>query len=220
MKNRFKLSAAAMSFVVCSSASASLITIETGFSSAGAQVDALAYRSLVDSAVAISSSGYGSTTVAMYDNISNHSLFPSGSFTDIAFKSTVDFYVSPANAGSWQIRAGVDFGFGGAIFVDGMAYDYKTNDMWWDGSYSDSSQYLSINTLTLAAGYHTLNLYGLEGCCDGFQQAQFRIGGIGDFTTFSVSDNLTPVPEPETHAMLLVGLGLLGFAIWNRKPNI
>lgn len=220
MKNRFRLSAAVISFVVCGSASASVITIETGFSSAGAQIDALAYRSLVDSAVAIPAFGYGSTTVAAYDNISNHGLFPGGSFTDIAFKSTVDFYVSPANAGSWQIRAGVDFGHGGAIFVDGVAYDYKTNDMWWAGSYSDSSQYLSINSLTLAAGYHTLNLYGLEGCCDGFQQAQYRIGGTGDFVTFSASDNLSPVPEPETHAMLLVGLGLIGLAIRNRKPNV
>ena len=220
MKNIFKLSAAVMSIVVCNSVSASLITIETGFSSAGAQIDALAYRSLVDSAVATPSPGYGSAAVAAYDNISNHTLFPGGSLTDIAFKSTVDFYVSPANAGPWQIRAGVDFGHGGAIFVDDMPYDYKTNDMWWNGSYSDSSQYLSINTLILAAGYHTLNLYGLEGCCDGFQQAQFRIGGVGDFATFSTSDNLSPVPEPETHAMLLVGLGLIGFAVWNRKTNI
>ncbi|QOJ24645.1 MAG: PEP-CTERM sorting domain-containing protein [Gammaproteobacteria bacterium] len=217
MKNRFKYSAAIMLFVLCSSANASLITIETGFSAAGAQVDALAYQALVDSAVATPSFGYGSTTIPVYDNISNHSLFPSGSFTDIAFKSTVDFYVSPANAGAWQIRAGVDFGHGGAIFVDGVAYDFKTNDMWWAGSYSDSSQYLSINSLTLAAGHHTLNLYGLEGCCDGFQQAQFRIGGSGDFATFSANDTLSPIPEPETHAMLLVGLGLLFFSVRRKK---
>ena len=219
MKNSFKFSAAVMSLALCGGASASVITIETGFSNAGSQIDALAYQSLVDAAVALPSAGYGTTTVAVYDNISNHSLFPGGSNTDIAFKSIVDFYVSPANAGAWQIRAGVDFGHGGAIFVDGVAYDFKTNDMWWNGSYSDSSQYLSINTLNLAAGNHTLNLYGLEGCCDGYQQAQFRIGGAGDFTTFSANDNLSPIPEPETYAMLLAGLGLLGFVARREKQN-
>lgn len=82
--------------------------------------------------------------------------------------------------------------------------------MWWNGSYSNPSQYFDI-TLNLSAGNHTLNIYGLEGCCDGGQQAQFKIGN-GSFTTFSTSDTLAPVPEPETFAMLLAGLGLVGFA--------
>lgn len=219
MKITFTLSVTAISLALFGGANASSITIETGFSTAGPQIDAAAYQSVVDSAVAISSIGYGIATPAIYDNISNHGLFAGGSTTDIAFKSTVDFYVSPANAGAWQIRAGVDFGHGGAIFVDGSAYDFKTNDMWWNGSYSDSSQYLSINTLNLAAGFHTLNLYGLEGCCDGGQQAQFRIGGTGDFTTFSTNDSLSPVPEPETYAMLLAGLGLMGFMVSRRKES-
>lgn len=219
MKITLKLSVTVISLALFGSANASSITIETGFSTAGPQTDAAAYQSIVDSAVAIPSMGYGIATPAIYDNISNHGLFAGGSATDIAFKSTIDFYVSPANAGAWQIRAGVDFGHGGAIFVDGLAYDFKTNDMWWNGSYSDSSQYLSINTLNLAAGYHTLNLYGLEGCCDGGQQTQFRIGGAGDFTTFSTSDTLSPVPEPESYAMLLAGLGLMGFMAHRRKGS-
>jgi len=35
---------------------------------------------------------------------------------------------------------------------------------------------------------------------------------------FSV-DNITPVPEPETYAMLLAGLGLLGFMAHRRKET-
>lgn len=219
MKTKFKFSAAVVSLALSAGTSASTITIETGFSAAGSQIDAAAYQSVVNAAIAIPSAGYGAATVAIYDNISNQSLFLGGSSTDIAFKSTVDFYVSAANAGAWQIRAGVDFGHGGAIFVDGLAYDFKTNDMWWNGSYSDSSQYLSINTLNLAVGNHTLNLYGLEGCCDSYQQAQFRIGSAVDFTTFSTSDSLSPIPEPETYALLLAGLGLLGFMSQCRKQN-
>ena len=219
MKTVFKFTAIFMSFTLVVSAHASLIKIETGFSAAHQQADAAAYKSLVDAAVASPSAGYGTTFVTSYDNISNRNLFTGGSKTNIAFKSTIDFYVSAENAGSWQFRAGVDFGHGGAIFVDDAAYEFKTNDMWWNGRYNRPSQYFSINSLNLTAGYHKLSLYGLEGCCDGYQQAQFRVGG-GDFTTFSTSDNLTPVPEPEIYTMLLTGLGLIWYIAYRRKDSI
>ena len=219
MKIVYKLTAVVMSFTLLVSAHASLIKIETGFSAARQQTDAAAYKSLVNTAVASPSAGYGTTFVTSYDNISNRNLFPSGSKTDIAFKATIGFYVSAENAGSWQFRIGVDFGHGGAIFVDDVAYDFKTNDMWWNGSYKNSSQYFSINSLNLATGNHTLNLYGLEGCCDGYQQAQFSVGS-GDFTTFNTSDNLTPVPEPEIYTLMLAGLGLIWCIAYRRKESI
>ena len=104
MKTTFKFSVAIMALALFGGANASTITIETGFSAAGPQIDAATYQSVVNAAVAISSPGYGTATPAIYDNISNHGLFSGGSTTDIAFKSTIDFYVSPANAGAWQIR--------------------------------------------------------------------------------------------------------------------
>ncbi|WP_292996568.1 FxDxF family PEP-CTERM protein [Nitrosomonas sp.] len=36
---------------------------------------------------------------------------------------------------------------------------------------------------------------------------------------FLTSAILTPVPEPETYAMLLAGLGLLGFVVRRRKVS-
>jgi hypothetical protein len=213
-----KFVTAIISGMLISNANASIITIETGFSSTGQQIDAAAYKSAVDAAVSSPSNGYGSTIVPIY-NISNHSLFSNGSSTDIAFKSTIEFYVSAANAGAWDFRAGVDFGRGGALFIDGIAYDFKSNDMWWNGNYSDALQFLSATSLNLAAGNHTLNIYGFEGCCDGYQQVQFSIGGE-PFTTFGATDNLSPIPEPETYAMLLTGLGLIGFMARSRKQSI
>jgi len=61
---------------------------------------------------------------------------------------------------------------------------------------------------------------GFERCCDGDQQAQFKAPSSSVFTTFSSTDGLNAVaavPEPETYAMLLAGLGLIGFTASRRK---
>lgn len=84
--------------------------------------------------------------------------------------------------------------------------------MWWNYSYNNPSQYFNVS-VNFGAGSHTLNLYGLENCCDGGQQTQFKAPGASSFTTFSANDGLvSAVPEPESYAMILAGLGLLGFA--------
>ncbi len=207
----FALAVIVSAAIACGAAQASTITIQTAHSSAAAQNSAAAYRSVVDAALASPAGAANSKTVATYDNISNLSLF-GGSPVNLAFKSTVDFGVSAANAGLWTIRSGVDFGKGGAIFVDGVAYGFNSSDMYWAGSYNIPGQYFNI-ALNLAAGNHTLNIYGLEGCCDGFQQAQFKAGSSASFTTFSNTDSLvSPVPEPGIYAMLLIGMCLLAFS--------
>jgi hypothetical protein len=195
---------------VGSSHAATTIELQTGFSAAGAQATAEAYRAVVDAAVASPSGGYGSTFINSYDNVSNHDLF--GSSTNIAFKSTINFDVASGASGNWAFRAGVDFGNGGAVFLDGQAVDFRSNDMWWAGSYSNPTQFLQF-AANIGAGSHTLNIYGLEGCCDGGQQVQFDSGsGFKSFTA-------APVPEPETYALMLAGLAGLGF-VARRKQAI
>ncbi|MBL8413573.1 MAG: CCXG family PEP-CTERM protein [Propionivibrio sp.] len=189
---------------------ASIIEIGTGYSTAGTQVSAADYKSVVDSAIT------SSVSVMSYDNVIPQNILGTGT-TDFAFKSTVSFGVSAALAGNWEIRSGVDFGRGGAIFIDGVAQDFKTTDMWWAGSYDDKSQSFDVS-LILGAGNHILQLYGLEGCCSGMQQAQFKVGSSNSFTSFSSNDNLVfTVPEPETYSMVLAGLGLMGTIVRRRK---
>ncbi len=206
-----KLAALAVALVYGSS-EAAVITFQTGYSNAGAQVSANAYRDVVDAAVAISSH---STVLSNYDIVSNQSLFGAGA-TNIAFKSSINFGLSAA--GTYSFRAGVDFGNGGAVFLDGQAVDYKTSDMWWAHDYANTNSVFSVSNKALSAGNHTLTIYGLEGCCDGGQQVQFSANG-GAFQSFSANTlQMAPVPEPETYAMMLGGLGVMG-AVARRRRN-
>ncbi len=168
------------------------------------------YKTAVESAVLLSPL----ISIASYDSV-NPGLSQSG---NDAYKATVTFGV--ASAGSWSFRAGVDFGLGGAMFLDGVAQTFKTNDMWWAESYGNPSQHLSFSS-TLAAGNHTLTIYGLEWCCSGPQQAQFKAAGSNTFVSFSNGDGLVSVvPEPESYAMMLAGLGLMGTIARRRKSKV
>ncbi len=203
-------------------ARASIITMDTRQSSAGVQASGAAYRTLIDGlAAAPASTGYGSTTVALFDNLSNQSVF-GGSSTNIAYRYTISFGVTQALAGTWDLRVGVDFGRGGAVFLDGALLETKTNDMWWSGSYGNTTQSFQL-THSIGAGNHTLSIYGLEGCCDGRQQAQFRAPGQSGFTTFGANDglNLVPmgaaVPVPEPTGLAVLATGLLGLGLARRR---
>jgi len=185
-------------------ANASIIQIESANATSPVLASADAYRNAVNAA--LTNGSYVSQMVASYNNISHQSLF--GGNSNFAMKSTISF--NAASAGVWDFRAGVDFGFGGALFLDGVAIDVKSTDIWWNNSYANPAQYFSA-TRNLTAGNHVLTMYGFEGCCDGNQQFQFRTGGQG-FTSFSSTDGLNVVPEPASIALLLSGLGLAGFA--------
>jgi hypothetical protein len=55
---------------------------------------------------------------------------------------------------------------------------------------------------SLASGYYSLNVIGHT---------------AGGMAAYAVQMDVTPVPEPETYALMLAGLGLLGLAARRRK---
>lgn len=197
------------SLAIAFGAQASVITFETATSAAGAQASAADYLSVVSGAMADPS--HQQKVLGLYDGVSNHAVF-GGSVSNVAYLSTIDFGVSDALAGLWSLRAGVDFGHGGAVFLDGVALGYKSTDMWWNGGYADVNQSFQFSNVSIAAGNHQLKIVGLEGCCDGNTQAQFSTNGRS-FQTFGANDGLVQrVPEPGTLALLAGSLGALGLS--------
>lgn len=208
MKHTTKLAALLFAMAAAGAADASVITFETAYSTAGVQATAADYKNAVDAAFATASpAGYGSQVLSDYNITSNQSA-NHGSASNLAYKSTITFGVDAASAGNWSFRAGVDFGNGGALFLDNQAVSLNTHDMWWAHDYVNTNSVFQANG-TLSAGNHTLTLYGLEACCDGGQQIQYKIGD-GSFQNFSSSTLAPAVPEPETYGMLLCGLAVIG----------
>lgn len=181
-------------------AQASSVTVaqKTGSFQSGL-ADANAYKAAVDAALV------GVTPVA----IPSFTGYFATSMNTL--KYDIDFGISAAQTGSYTFEFGLDLGGGGAVFLDGVAMAFNPNDMWWRDN-GLSFQF----TQTMAAGNHTIEIYGFEGCCYGDNFGQFRVGS-GQTVTFGNNDGLAPVPEPESLAMMLAGLSALALSARRRK---
>ena len=193
---------------VCSgAANASVIKVEGASGTTSFLSSGNAYLAAVNAALAGPS--YHFVNAGSLDSFSHASLF--GPNSNFAIKSTVNFGVTDANAGNYMIRAGVDLGRGGAMFLDGVAVDFHGNNMWWSGSYTNPSQYFAA-TRFLAGGNHVLQVLGFEDCCDGGSQIQFMKSGAARFTSFASSDGMNKIPEPASASLVLAGVGLLALS--------
>lgn len=215
MKMRSRLGLVLLATLVLD-ANASVITLQVASVAPAVQASAAAYKLAVDAAIANPAAYKGSKSVAVYDNLAVKNYY--GSLSDYAFESTVDFGVTSAQAGTWNFRTGVDFGYGGALFVDGVALGYNTHDMWWANSYATLNGSLQ-GALNLAAGNHVLKIYGIEGCCDGVQQAQFKAANANAFATFAANDTLNAVPEPAGIATFGLGAGAIALIRRRRRKS-
>lgn len=123
----------------------------------------------------------GPAALAEFNNVSNQINFR-GTNSNIAFHHVLEFDV-PATVSTLSVRVGPDFGGYGTLNLDGESKAFRSNDMWWGGSYGNASQILQFENVAVTPGHHVIDVYGYEGCCDGPQQIQFKLDS-GSWTTF------------------------------------
>jgi hypothetical protein len=164
------------------------------------------YQNLVEGLVqSAPTTGYCDATPAAYLSLTNQGVCGGGG-NNIAFKFEIDFGINAAQAGLMSVQIGPDFGKGGAVFLDGTLLAATSDDLWWAGNFGATNEIFSFPNIDVAAGNHTLTVYGLEGCCDGINSARYQLAGDTNWTVFSVRDSLQAVPEPLSAALVLVGL--------------
>lgn len=195
-----------------SPATASVLTGGTrfyaaGVPGAGASADYVSNWNAL--AVSPPTSGYADVSMTDWGSVQN----PGGSHSNIATHYQALFYAGAA--GLWTFRTSFDSGWGGTMLADGVELQTRSTDMWWNGDWSDPAQHLE-GSLSLSVGNHVLDIYGLEGCCDGPGQGQFSGPATGGFRTFSTEDGLAAVPEPISLAILTLGVAGLG-VVRNRR---
>lgn len=100
-----------------------------------------------------------------------------------------------------------------------------------DGQVTNASFYAYSNSAPTPYTSFALNWYGYNFFSDYastnidyYAQTVHHVGGtvenVNGFAGVTYSSMLAPVPEPETYAMLLAGLGLVGFTARRRNKNI
>lgn len=178
---------------------------------------------------------FGAPDTTSYGEVFNS---PGGNLTDWSF------YASSGNAGALQF---VIADWNGSYAVGPALY---TSPVFNYGGGSQALQFSGINTNLPVGDYIAyITVAGVSGPASGVYMAgSGGDGGLGGGFTFAntngvdplglgasagwycvgcwspdhmqFSATMVPVPEPETYAMLLAGLGLLGFAARRRQQNV
>lgn len=134
------------------------------------------------------------------NGLSNHTLC--GSNTSIISHVVAPFTTTAA--GSWHFEVGPDYGNGSEMIVDGTVVATRWYDIWADGNLSNTGEILDA-TVSLAAGRHTVEIYGAESCCDGQWSARYQLVGAPSWTALQTSPPQVVVTGLGTNSSLEYG---------------
>jgi len=108
-----------------------------------------------------------------YDNSKTCSRgwFKGGARKNIGYDITIEFDERAKQGSTWHFDIGVDFGLGGAIFVDGQKVKAYAGNLWW-ARRENHANHLGFK-YDFPQGRHKLELIGAESCCDGPSRVKF-----------------------------------------------
>jgi len=116
---------------------------------------------------------------------------------------------------NWSIEAGLDGGYGAAIYVNDKNAGEKLYDLWWRYN-RDNSAVFSVDNIDLTAELNTIQTLWAEDCCNGSSSIRFSNNSreIVMLTTENlaaaklITQNLrvASVPEPSTFAIFTLGI--------------
>ena len=121
------------------------------------------------------------------------------------------------SANVWSAGA-LDFAFEGVQDQSKFAYNDRVLHSAWNsgGTTPGWSEHTSIGLIgtNMTVGSQTF-AYVI-----GFNDSGGDSVALGDWDDFVIGVNVAAIPEPETYAMLLAGLGLMGFVARRRKQSV
>lgn len=171
----------------------------------------------------------GTTQAAVWTDVGPDSGFMIGTDTIVYSPSPafeVKYYDDNLTPQSPEaIEADLEALFGISLNPAVSACDNPTSDC-TAGTTGSTGTGVYSNAYTSAADYDILAIHFGKGelvfrwAAPVLAGSTFEIGGLpkglSNYRAF-LSNPIVPVPEPETYAMLLMGLGLVGFAVHSRK---
>ncbi|MBC7755515.1 MAG: CCXG family PEP-CTERM protein [Bdellovibrio sp.] len=158
--------------------------------------DRASYDTAFAAATDLTGSGYGCKIITDWTSVNNNSLFGPPSKNNDILWSWLAYFDASGNVGNWGFRQALDYGRGGALYIDdGIIQENWNADMYSANNYLVAANILSNNSVPLTTGYHALRGNGAEGCCDGAGSAQFKTPA-GAFTNWNTT-NLASTRAPQ-----------------------
>tara|TARA_B100000287_G_scaffold313314_3_gene296675 strand:+ start:515 stop:1501 length:987 start_codon:yes stop_codon:yes gene_type:complete len=117
----------------------------------------------------LNSSGYGEATIQNFTNIRNSDVITNGSTRNYIMQVTANFAVTATRF--YRFQAGVDFGYGGGIYIRNASGGIVQSDavwnqtgdgLWWQNNWDSNNGVLSTIESELTAGNYSIQLIGVE----------------------------------------------------------
>ena len=128
---------------------------------------------------------------------------------------------------NWSIKAGLDAGYGAAIYVNDIMVDERLSDLWWRHQWDHKSVF-SVDNIDLTAGLNTIKTLWAEDCCNGSSSIRFSNNSreMVMLTTENLAaaeqtnlaeaklrtQNLIVASVPEPSTLAIFTLGIMGLA--------